>query len=63
VTTYRMHNTYGTNNLRCAGMEERPKIKVTEASVALFTYDASPCPICMPFMVADRTVVVERREV
>jgi hypothetical protein len=43
-------------------MAAKPRIRVTEASTALYSYDATPCPVCMPFMVADKTVVVERRE-
>lgn len=64
VSQYVMHDTYGTHNLRCCGMEKRPRIKAVELPDALIKYDATPCYLCMPFNVGPwGVVVVEKRAV
>lgn len=62
MTRYVMHDTYGSNNLRCAGMEKRPKIRAVTRGDARQRFDAWPCYVCMPFTRSGPIVVVEKRE-
>jgi len=63
MTTYMMHDTITGDGVTkaCLNMLERPRLRQMEPGQARHEYDATPCPVCMPFKVA-RRVAVERRE-